>query len=297
MFRERFSQAVTAALLWVVVGLVLVIGYSYRFELGNVADRVMAELIPGHVISHGRTVEVARTNAGDFDISAQINGTRVPMVLDTGASSVVLTSDDAKAAGLPLELLNYTVSIDTANGRTRAAPVTLDRHRHRRPRRAFGRGAGGAARPAAHQPARHELSQPAAKLAGHRRPADAARLSVVIRRPEVAATRPSKDTAGALAVVLRRLAALAPQDDGTIAVQNKLTKKRSDTSTRKILNVDFERAPRQPVGEPRAVGRRQARDRRHHRDPDQRDEAERQRRQQRVVVQTGENIADACRRW
>jgi aspartyl protease family protein len=127
LFRERFSQAVMAALLWVVVGLVLVIGYSYRFELGNVVDRVMAEIIPGHVISHGRTVEVARTNAGDFDISARINGVHVPMVLDTGASSVVLTQQDAKAAGLPLEVLNYTVSIDTANGRTRAAQVTLDR--------------------------------------------------------------------------------------------------------------------------------------------------------------------------
>lgn len=127
MFRERFTQTITAALLWVVVGLVLVIGYSYRFELGNVADRVMAELIPGHVISHGRTVEVARTNSGDFDISARVNGVHVAMVLDTGASSVVLTQQDAKAVGLPLEVLNYTVSIDTANGRTRAAQVTLDR--------------------------------------------------------------------------------------------------------------------------------------------------------------------------
>jgi aspartyl protease family protein len=127
MFRERFVQAITAALLWVVVGLLLVIGYTYRFELHNVADRVMAEVIPGHVISHGRTVEVARTSDGDFDISAHINGARVPMVLDTGASSVVLTQDDAKAAGLPIDLLNYTVSIDTANGRARAAPVTLDR--------------------------------------------------------------------------------------------------------------------------------------------------------------------------
>jgi aspartyl protease family protein len=127
LFRERFMQAITAALLWVVVGLALVIGYSYRYELNNVADRVVAELIPGHVISHGRNVEVARANAGDFAISAQINGVRVPMVLDTGASSVVLTAEDAKAAGLPLDLLNYSVGIDTANGRTRAAPVTLDR--------------------------------------------------------------------------------------------------------------------------------------------------------------------------
>ena len=127
LFRERFTQAITAALLWVVVALVLVVGYSYRFELHDVGERVLAELVPGHVISHGRTVEVARANSGNFDISAQINGARIAMVLDTGASSIVLTRDDAQAAGLPLELLNYTVSIDTANGRTRAAPVTLDR--------------------------------------------------------------------------------------------------------------------------------------------------------------------------
>jgi aspartyl protease family protein len=127
MFRERFSQAITAALLWVVVGLVLVIAYSYRFELHDVADRVLVVLVPGHVVTHGRSVEIGRGHAGDFAITAQINGARVAMVLDTGASSVVLTRDDAKAAGLPLEVLNYTVNIDTANGRARAAPVTLDR--------------------------------------------------------------------------------------------------------------------------------------------------------------------------
>ena len=48
------------------------------------------------------------------------------MVLDTGASAVVLTQEAAKAAGLPLEVLNYSVVVDTANGKTRAAAVTLD---------------------------------------------------------------------------------------------------------------------------------------------------------------------------
>jgi aspartyl protease family protein len=127
MFRRRFAQALMAAFLWIVVALVLLVGYSFRFELRGIADRVMAELIPGHVISHGRAVEVARAAGGDFDVTAQINGARVAMILDTGASSVVLTREDAKAAGLPLEVLAYTTSIDTANGRTRAAPVTLDR--------------------------------------------------------------------------------------------------------------------------------------------------------------------------
>jgi aspartyl protease family protein len=39
----------------------------------------------------------------------------------------VLTQEAAKAAGLPLEVLHYSVNVDTANGRARAAPVTLDR--------------------------------------------------------------------------------------------------------------------------------------------------------------------------
>ena len=127
MFRERLTQALVAATLWVGFALVLIVGYSYRFELRDVGERVLAELVPGHVITHGRSVEVARAFNGDFDVTAQINGARIVMVLDTGASSVVLTLDDARAAGLPIEVLSYTANIDTANGRTRAAPVTLDR--------------------------------------------------------------------------------------------------------------------------------------------------------------------------
>jgi aspartyl protease family protein len=127
MFRERLSQALEAILFWAVIGLLLVVAYTYRFELRDVADRVIAEMMPGHVAGHGRNVQVVRANSGDFAVAAHINGAKIPMVLDTGASSVVLTQEAAKAAGLPIEVLNYTVNVDTANGRTRAASVTLDR--------------------------------------------------------------------------------------------------------------------------------------------------------------------------
>jgi aspartyl protease family protein len=127
LFHERLSQALEALLFWAVIGLLLVVGYSYRFELREVGDRVIAELMPGHVAGRGRNVEVVRGHSGDFAVAAHINGAKVPMVLDTGASSVVLTQEAAKAAGLPIEVLNYTVNVDTANGRTQAAPVTLDR--------------------------------------------------------------------------------------------------------------------------------------------------------------------------
>ena len=125
LFREQFSQALKSILIWIAIVLALAVGYTYRFELREVADRVMAEFLPGHAATRGRTVEVARGPSGNFLVATQVNGARVTMVFDTGASSVVLTQEAAKAAGLPLEVLSYSVPVETANGRTRAAPVTL----------------------------------------------------------------------------------------------------------------------------------------------------------------------------
>lgn len=127
MFRHRFREALETALFWVVIALVLAAGYSYRAELREIGDRILSELVPGRAAVRGQTVEVARGRGGEFQVAMLVNGARVPMVLDTGASAVVLTQDAAKAAGLPLELLAYSVNVDTANGRTRAAAVTLDR--------------------------------------------------------------------------------------------------------------------------------------------------------------------------
>jgi aspartyl protease family protein len=128
LVRERISQALEAALFWAAVIFVLVFAYTYRSELGGIGDRVLAELIPGRAAVRGeRSVEIMRGRGGDFQVAAKVNGSRVAMVLDTGATAVVLTQEAAKTAGLPLELLSYSVNVDTANGRARAAPVTLDR--------------------------------------------------------------------------------------------------------------------------------------------------------------------------
>jgi aspartyl protease family protein len=127
VFRQRFSHVLESVLIWLLIVTLLALGYTYRFELRDVGDRVLAEFIPGRAASKGRTVEIARGSGGGFSVTTQVNGARIAMVLDTGASAVVLTQEAAKAAGLPLEVLSYSVNVETANGRTRAAPVTLDR--------------------------------------------------------------------------------------------------------------------------------------------------------------------------
>ena len=127
LFRERIGEAFQAAMFWVVIGLVLALGYTYRYELRDIGERLMAELVPGRAATRNGNVEISRGRGGEFQVTTQVNGSNIPMVLDTGASAVVLTYEAAKAAGLPLEMLNYGTNVDTANGRTRAASVTLDR--------------------------------------------------------------------------------------------------------------------------------------------------------------------------
>ncbi|TIS08973.1 MAG: TIGR02281 family clan AA aspartic protease, partial [Mesorhizobium sp.] len=47
-------------------------------------------------------------------------------VVDTGATSTVLTAEDAQAAGFNPAALSYTVDVSTANGMARAATVRTD---------------------------------------------------------------------------------------------------------------------------------------------------------------------------
>jgi aspartyl protease family protein len=72
-------------------------------------------------------VQIPRGSNGEFAVQARINGVGTAMVVDTGATSIVLTYETAKAIGLPLELLEYNVDVQTAGGHTKAARLWLDR--------------------------------------------------------------------------------------------------------------------------------------------------------------------------
>lgn len=74
-----------------------------------------------------RAVEIERRNGIEFAVKAKINNVQAPMVVDTGATSVTLTWETAKAIGLPLDMLTYDVDVETASGRTRAARLTIDK--------------------------------------------------------------------------------------------------------------------------------------------------------------------------
>ncbi|MEP9353378.1 TIGR02281 family clan AA aspartic protease [Xanthobacter sp. KR7-65] len=130
VLRGRIAESLMAAGFWLVLAALLALGYTYREPLAQVGRRVLAEVAPGYAVNVAQTgpttVEVTRGAGRDFAVRVAVNGTGVNMLVDTGASSVVLTHEAAQAVGLPVDFLKYDVPVDTAAGRTRAAAVVLD---------------------------------------------------------------------------------------------------------------------------------------------------------------------------
>ena len=112
--------------LLVVATAAAVLVYGDPSRIANASSTVQT-MLHQRVSARARNVQISRDQGGEFKLRAKINGVVAPMVIDTGATSVVLTYETAKAAGLPLELLDYNVPLETVGGNTKAARLTLDR--------------------------------------------------------------------------------------------------------------------------------------------------------------------------
>ncbi len=82
---------------------------------------------PREPVSSGRSLMVERERDGHFHIDSRINGLFVPLLVDTGASRVILRETDAANAGIRPRRSEYTAVVSTANGKINAAPAVLDR--------------------------------------------------------------------------------------------------------------------------------------------------------------------------
>jgi aspartyl protease family protein len=131
-YRARAGQAVRDLLTWAGMALLLVAGYSYREELSSLGHRVIYELLPpgsalrtDTQIEGENSVRIRRRPDGHFVARTRANGIALTMLIDTGASTVVLKPADAQRAGIDTDKLKYSVPVQTANGTTYAAHVRL----------------------------------------------------------------------------------------------------------------------------------------------------------------------------
>ena len=121
------GQALQYTAVWIALFLALVLGYSYRNDLKPLWQRVAGEVNPAlpQQRSAGEVV-LRRAADGHFYADVEINGQTIRMLVDTGATTIALSADDARRAGIDVDRLDFIFTVSTANGEATAAEVKLD---------------------------------------------------------------------------------------------------------------------------------------------------------------------------
>ncbi|WP_286831409.1 MULTISPECIES: retropepsin-like aspartic protease family protein [Kordiimonas] len=120
--RSSILRIAKMAGLWALIIAGIAIFYLYRSDLGS---RFMSAIDPSGVVSTEEGLMVHRSRDGHFWMKARLNGVEVRFMVDTGASNVVLSPDDAQRVGINTGILDYSGRATTANGVVSYARATI----------------------------------------------------------------------------------------------------------------------------------------------------------------------------
>jgi aspartyl protease family protein len=126
--RHTAFQKLHYLLGWAVIFIVFLSLYSFREQFSAMGIRLTQDLYPSGVYEgEGGALVLTQTSNGHFYADINVNGSMIRFMVDTGASDITLSQEDAKRVGLTPEGLRYVRSYNTANGTVQGAPVVLDR--------------------------------------------------------------------------------------------------------------------------------------------------------------------------
>jgi aspartyl protease family protein len=111
---------------WGLIAFVLVVAYAFRPEAEMVWNRIVGAALPSQpMASADGTVNVRMAEDGHYHVVAKVNGERIELLVDTGASTVVLPVEVARDLGVDIDSLSFTTPFETANGRVMGARFQL----------------------------------------------------------------------------------------------------------------------------------------------------------------------------
>lgn len=107
---------------WVLIFGILGLGYS----IWNGNSRLGSEFNPGSGMVEEGAISFRADLSGHYMATAKINGQDVDFLIDTGATDVALTLEDAVKIGYQQSDLSFNAPVSTANGTAFVAPIMID---------------------------------------------------------------------------------------------------------------------------------------------------------------------------
>ena len=122
--REPFSRLLVMVLAWIAIfagGFVL---FTFRDDLGYVAQRLKAEAT-GEPVVQDEEIRIPMALDGHFWVEGEINGEKVKFLVDSGATMTTIGRDTAARVGMPVSVQRNRL-VRTGNGFIRVATGRAD---------------------------------------------------------------------------------------------------------------------------------------------------------------------------
>ncbi|MEM7238693.1 MAG: TIGR02281 family clan AA aspartic protease [Pseudomonadota bacterium] len=98
----------------------------YQDTIRLALQRLQGEIVPSLAVSRSAgEVELRRTWDGHYRADTLVNGQEIRLLVDTGASMVLIPHEKAGSLGIDVNVLEYSMPVTTANGRSTVAPIRL----------------------------------------------------------------------------------------------------------------------------------------------------------------------------
>jgi aspartyl protease family protein len=122
--REPIAKLITMALAWIAIFGAGFILFTFRDNLGWVAERLKAEAV-GTPVQQGRETRIPMAIDGHFWVNGRLNGHDVKFLVDSGATTTTIDRGTAKAAGIQMSP-RRDLFVRTGNGVIRVASGRAD---------------------------------------------------------------------------------------------------------------------------------------------------------------------------
>lgn len=121
----KFAAVVLVGALSAVGAAAAVVNFDPSQSFGGQVEAANVQMATAPVSGAAAPAQVTKAADGHYWANADVNGSAVRFLVDTGATAVALTATDAQRLGLDLAKLSYGVPVTTADGKTMAAQVKL----------------------------------------------------------------------------------------------------------------------------------------------------------------------------
>jgi aspartyl protease family protein len=112
---------------WLLLFFFIILAYTYKDEFSHIKERIVSAIYPGYVANYNADELVVYQNKdGHFYLNTIINGTEILLMVDTGATTTVLSDQDARKLGFSMDNLQFDRSMRTAGGVVAAANINLN---------------------------------------------------------------------------------------------------------------------------------------------------------------------------